>query len=84
MRHTEFFYTTELSVPLFQIELLLTLSSLALLTNYLFTLYWGYVLNRESLLGLRHEGIMYFDEIYFGFGIAITILVLIVFLYRKD
>ncbi|MBW1769650.1 MAG: hypothetical protein JRJ17_00525, partial [Deltaproteobacteria bacterium] len=51
----EFFMLAELTVPLFHIALLLALSTLALLlgrvklallVNYLFALYWGYIFNR--------------------------------------
>ena len=52
----EFFQTTQLAVPLIQIMLLLALSTvtlligkvrLALLMNYLFAFYWGYVFNAD-------------------------------------
>ena len=56
----EFFYTTELAVPMSQMVLLLICTTvallfgrikLALLVNYLFALFWGYVLNRDVLIG---------------------------------
>ncbi|NVL89436.1 MAG: hypothetical protein HWN69_00380 [Desulfobacterales bacterium] len=89
----EFFQTTQLSVPLSQITLLLMLSTLvlffgriklALLINYLFTLYWGYIFNREHLVGSSLEKINYFNAIYFGFGLVIVILALIGFLVHRD
>ncbi|KPJ69156.1 MAG: hypothetical protein AMJ45_00925 [Syntrophobacter sp. DG_60] len=89
----ELFYSTELAVPLFQIVLLLTLSTfallfgkikLAMLINYLFALYWGYVFNRERLLGSSLEKINYFTLIYFAFGLVIIILALIAFLFHRD
>jgi hypothetical protein len=89
----EFFHTTELSIPLFQVVLLLVMSTLALLfgrvklallMNYLFTLYWGYILNREDLLGSNLEKIDYFSILYFGFGLVIVLLALIGFLARSD
>jgi len=89
----EFFHTTELAIPLFQVVLLLTLSTLALLfgrtklallMNYLFTLYWGYILNREHLLGPNLEEISHFSVLYFGFGLVIIILALIGFLTQND
>jgi len=52
----EFFYSLEFAVPVAQIALLLLLSTtallfgkikLALLISYLFTLHWGYFINRE-------------------------------------
>ena len=89
----EFFHTIELAIPLFQVVLLLMLSTLALLfgriklaliVNYLFTFYWGYILNREHLFGSNLEKIGNFNILYFGFGFAIIILVLIGFLARSD
>jgi len=89
----EFFHTTELAIPLFQVVLLLMLSTLALLfgriklalvVNYLFTFYWGYIVNREHLFGSNLEKISNFNILYLGFGFVIIILVLIGFLARSD
>jgi len=72
----DFLYTTRLSVPLFQVVILLGITSiatlfgrlrLALVTTYLFTLYWGYFLNRDLLFGFIKE-LDYFVFLYFGFG----------------
>jgi len=57
---------------------------LALLMNYLFTLCWGYILNREHLLGSNLEKISHFNALYFGFGFVIIILALIGFLTQGD
>ncbi|MCK4787683.1 MAG: hypothetical protein KAV87_28270 [Desulfobacteraceae bacterium] len=89
----EFFYSTELAVPISQITLLLVFSTLALLfgrvklaliINYVFTLYWGYSFNREQLMGSGIEKIDYFTPFYFGFGLLIVILALIGFLTNPD
>ena len=89
----EFLYSTELSIPLFQIMLLLILSSvavllrrekLALVINYLFAMYWGYVLNREHVLKAAENPIPYFTELYFAFGIVIIILIVIGFFFQKE
>ena len=89
----EFFHTTELAIPLFQVALLLMLSTLALLfariklallVNYLFTFYWGYILNREHLFGSNLEKISHFSVLYFGFGLVIIILALTGFIAQKD
>jgi hypothetical protein len=88
-----FLYSTELSIPLFQIMLLLILSSLAVLfrrdklalvVNYLFALYWGYVLNREHVLGSTGKPTPYFTELYFAFGVVIILLVVVGFFYQKE
>ena len=82
----EILYETELSVPLIQLLLLLTLSSLAMLfhkikvaliINYLFALYWGYILNVENIVGESLSEMGTFEVLYFGFGILIIVLVLI-------
>ena len=89
----EFFYSTELAVPISQITLLLVFSTLALLfgraklaliINYVFTLYWGYGFNREQLMGSGIEKIDYFTPFYFGFGLLIVILALIGFMIHDD
>jgi hypothetical protein len=75
------FLTTKLGVPMLHIILLLTGSTaallfgrirLALLVNYLFTLYWGYILNRNLFDSLKQPDLFY--SLYFGFGVAIALL----------
>ena len=89
----EFFLSTELAVPISQISLLLVFSTfallfgrvkLALIINYLFTLYWGYGFNREKLMFSGIEKIDYFTTFYFGFGLLIVILAMIGFLTNPD
>ncbi len=88
----EFFYGTELVIPVFQIALLLILSTLALLfgraklallINYLFTMYWGYLFNRENLMGSGVQGFNSFTAVYFGIGLVVVILAVIGFLYSE-
>lgn len=87
----ETLYATELSVPLYQVCLLLVLSTLvlfvgkvklALLINYTFVLYWGYWLSREKVLASNVFEIDSFTIGYFGFGLLIIILALIGFMNR--
>lgn len=89
----EFLYSTELAVPLYQIALLLILSTLALLfgrlklallINYLFTLYWGYLFNCELMLGSSFEKVTYFSSIYFAVGFLVAILAIIGFVSHRD
>jgi len=89
----EFFMLAELTVPLFHIALLLALSTLALLlgrvklallVNYLFALYWGYIFNRELLVGSDLEKLDYFTALYFGFGAVIVVLALAGFLTHRE
>ena len=84
--YMELLLDTQLAIPLFQVALLLTLSTLALLfgriklaliINYCFTLYWGFFLN----VGFFSEnGELIFNNYtfaYFGFGLVIVVLALI-------
>ncbi len=88
----EFFSQTELVIPAYQMAMLLLLNTLellfgriklALLTTYLFTLYWGYILNRDYLLDSTKEGASNFTFIYFGFGLFMIILALLGFFAHK-
>jgi hypothetical protein len=82
----EFFQMKEISIPGTQMVLLLLLSTgalfwgrlkLALLINYLFTLYWGYGINREYLVGAGFEHIDGFAILYLGFGLVVAVLALV-------
>ena len=88
----EFLMETELSVPLIQIVLLLGLSTmamlfgktkLALLVNYLFTLYWGYFLNRDLMLE-TFQNAEHYAMIYFGVGIGIALLAMLAFIRAEN
>jgi len=72
----EFLYSAELTIPLVQIVLLLALSTLALLfgrtklallINYIFALYWGYIVNRDLLVGSGAGEMGSFNMIYYNF-----------------
>ncbi len=87
----EFFLSTQLSVPLLQVILLLGLSTtallfgrikLALLMNYVFTLFWGYVHN-GGLFDSVGKFTM-FTMIYFSFGLATVVLASIGFLIHES
>ena len=89
----EILYSTELSVPLFQITLLLTLTTLALLfgkmrlallINYLFTFYWGFIFNQDFMLKPASTEVNNFAFAYFGFGFMIVILALFGFLAQRN
>ena len=88
----DLFLQAEIAVPMTQIALLLILSSvffllrrieLGLLTNYIFALYWGYIYADHhllSLVGNRESFLM----IYFGIGVGILGIALLIFLFQKD
>ena len=89
----EFFNSTEISIPVIQVALLLIVSTmsllfgrvkLALLTNYVFAFYWGYIQNKEVLFGASLEKMNYFNMFYFLFGFVIVVLAMIGFLARSD
>jgi hypothetical protein len=82
----EIFSMTEISIPITQIVLLLLLSTgalffgklkLALLINYLFTLYWGYGINRDSLADSGFQHLSGFTILYVGFGLVIVAVALV-------
>ena len=50
---------------------------LALLINYLFTLYWGYGINRDYLVGSGFQHVDGYTLLYFGFGLIIAALALL-------
>lgn len=88
----EFFYSLEFAVPVSQIALLLTLSTLALLfgriklalmISYLFTLHWGYFINRELFVTSVSQG-QYIVLMYFGFGITVAVFALVGFLFQHE
>ncbi len=87
--YMDFLSTAELAIPVYQLMLLLLISTLsllagrtklALIVNYLFTMYWGFVFNRNILLGHEFE---YWYLIYFGFGSSIAILASVGFLIHE-
>jgi hypothetical protein len=89
----EIFFNTDLTIPLNQIILLLFLSTLALLfgkirialiINYIFTLTWGYVFNRDKLLDLGFEHPEVFTSIYFIFGISVILIASIAFIFHRE
>ncbi len=89
----EFINSIKFCAPLYQIILMLALSTLALifgnqkmalLINYLFTLYWAYVFDRSYILeaGTKHSP--FFPFLYFGFGFIIFFLAIIGFFIKKE
>ena len=82
-------HSAELSIPILQIVMLLLLSTvallfgkvkMALLINYMFTMYWGYGFGWEYLKGSGFANLDYFTYIYFGFGFVIVAMAIIGFL----
>ena len=78
--------STQLSVPLLQVVLLMILSTVALLAgrlrlalfiNYCFTLYWGYVANMGLFTAAELSKFTGYTFAYFGIGISIVLLAMI-------
>ena len=82
-------HSTELSIPILQIVMLLLLGTvallfgkvkMALLVNYMFTMYWGYGFGWDYLKNSGFANLDYFTYIYFGFGFVIVAMAIIGFL----
>ena len=93
IKFMEILFNADLTVPLNQIILLLLLSTIALLfgkikialiINYLFTMTWGYIFNRDKLLDLGFEIPEIFTTIYFLFGIGIILIAGFAFIFHRD
>lgn len=93
IKSMEMFFNTDLAIPLNQIILLLLLSTIALLfgkikialiINYIFTLTWGYVFNRDKLMDLGFELPEVFTTIYFLFGIGVILIAGFAFVFDRD
>jgi hypothetical protein len=82
----EILFMREISIPVIQMVLLLLLSTgalffgklkLALLINYLFTLYWGYGISKDFLVGSGFQHLSGFTVLYVGFGLIIAAVALV-------
>jgi hypothetical protein len=89
----DFLMETTLSIPMFQIVLLMLLSTLSLLfgklrlalvINYLFILNWAYILNQDFLISIAPTKFQYISALYFIFGILIIMIAVFSFLFQKD
>ena len=87
------FYSAQLSVPVIQIVFLLLISTLALLygriklallINYCFTLYWGYILNMDVIRETGPSITDTFTYMYFGFGLVIVMLAAAGFIVQQE
>ena len=84
----ELFSSTVVSIPFMQIFLLLLLSTgmllfgkvkLTLLTNYLFTFYWGFGVQLEEMADFGSDALSWFSFSYVGLGMLIVTLFVIGF-----
>jgi hypothetical protein len=89
----EIFTSTQLAIPMFQVILLLSLSTIALLIgrlrlalfiNYCFTLYWGYVANLDLFRTGAMVNLNRYTFIYFGIGLVIVLLAMIGLMSHRE
>jgi hypothetical protein len=90
----EILRSTQLAIPLFQVILLLILSTitlligrlrLALFINYCFTLYWGYIANLDLFtITEMSSKVSGYTFLYFGSGVVIMLLAMIGLFANRD
>ena len=89
----DFFMNTDLTVPMIQIVLLLLFSTvamlfgklrIALIINYVFTLHWAYVFNRDRYMEMGLEQFDLFTIMYFLFGLGVIMLATVAFLFNRE
>lgn len=93
MEFFESLYYTPVSVPIGQLLMLLCVTTLsllfgkpklALLVNYIFTLYWAYIFNRDFIYNLGPETFETITIAYFGFGILSAFLAAFAFFIHRE
>jgi len=84
---------TDLTVPMIQIVLLLLFSTvamlfgklrIALIINYVFTLHWAYIFNRDRYMEMGLEQFDLFTIMYFLFGLGVILLATVAFLFNRE
>jgi len=84
----EVFRTTLITIPFFQLFMLIVVSTillllgslkLALLANYVFTFYWGFSVNFGNSSVFDVGTLPWFSFTYLGFGLMVVLLVLVSF-----
>ena len=89
----DFFLNTDLTVPMIQIVILLLFSTvamlfgklrLALIINYVFTLHWAYIFNRDRYMDMGLEQFDLFTIVYFIFGLGVVLLATVAFLFNRE
>jgi hypothetical protein len=66
------------------ISLLFGKLKLALIVNYLFTLHWAYIANRDKLMDMSSDNFEMFSLIYFVFGLGIVLTATFAFMFQKS
>ena len=89
----DFLLNTNLTIPMVQLIMLMLISTiallfgklkLALLINYVFSMHWAYVANRENLIAMGFENFQLVSIIYFIFGLGIVLVAAFAFMLQKN
>ena len=89
----DYFLNISLAIPIIQLVLLMLISTvsllfgklkLALIVNYLFTLHWAYIANRDKLMDISSDNFEMFSLIYFIFGLGIVMTASFAFMFQKS
>jgi len=89
----EYCFNTTLPIPIFQLILLINISTLsllfgklrlALLVNFIFTFYWAYFFNRDLLWEMGPEKFEYYTIIYFMIGLIVLMVAIFGFIFQKQ
>jgi len=89
----DFLLNTTLSIPMIQLILLMLMSTIsllfgklkmALIINYLFTLHWAYISNRDNLMDMGFENFQLVSILYFVFGLGIVLVASFAFMFQKN
>ena len=89
----DYFLNISLTIPIIQLILLMLISTisllfgrlkLALIVNYLFTLNWAYIANRDKLMDISVENFELYSLMYFIFGLGIVLTASFAFMFQES
>ena len=89
----DYFLNISLTIPIIQLILLMLISTisllfgrlkLALIVNYLFTLNWAYIANRDKLMDMSSANFELYSIMYFIFGLGIVLTASFAFMFQKS
>ena len=89
----DYFLNISLTIPIIQLILLMLISTisllfgrlkLALIVNYLFTLNWAYIANRDKLMDMSSANFELYSIMYFVFGLGIVLTASFAFMFQKS
>ena len=89
----DYFLNISLTIPIIQLILLMLISTisllfgrlkLALIVNYLFTLNWAYIANRDKLMDMSSANFELYSIMYFVFGLGIVVTASFAFMFQKS